>query len=244
MLHEIDQSVGSQVAMTDSIANPQIKNRYLQSSLIEEAIRSSQLEGAVVTREQAKAMLRSGRKPIDEAEQMILGNYRAMQLVSKYKDREMTPDLVLQIHRTIMAETTSPDASPSGLRAPEDKIAIYDERDNTLLYQSAAGSEIPDRMQALCDFANQSVAEKGFMHPVLRAILLHFWLAYDHPFTDGNGTHRPRTVLLVHVETGLLADRVLFLYQVSCKKHRKNIIVPFSIQKPTTTTLPISCLRN
>ena len=187
MLHEIDQSVGSQIAMTDSIANPQIKNRYLQSSLIEEAITSSQLEGAVATREQAKAMLRSGRKPIDEAEQMILGNYRAMQLVSECKDREMTPDLVLQIHRTIMAETTSPDASPSGLRAPEDKIAIYDERDNTLLYQSAAGSEIPDRMQALCDFANQSVAEKGFMHPVLRAILLHFWLAYDHPFTDGNG---------------------------------------------------------
>jgi len=25
------------------------------------------------------------------------------------------------------------------------------------------------------------------MHPVVRAILLHFWLAYDHPFEDGNG---------------------------------------------------------
>jgi Fic family protein len=26
-----------------------------------------------------------------------------------------------------------------------------------------------------------------FVHPVVRAILLHFWLAYDHPFVDGNG---------------------------------------------------------
>ena len=25
------------------------------------------------------------------------------------------------------------------------------------------------------------------MHPVIRGVLLHFWLAYDHPFQDGNG---------------------------------------------------------
>lgn len=25
------------------------------------------------------------------------------------------------------------------------------------------------------------------MHPVVRAILVHFWLGYDHPFEDGNG---------------------------------------------------------
>ncbi len=26
-----------------------------------------------------------------------------------------------------------------------------------------------------------------FIHPVIRAILLHFMLAYDHPFVDGTG---------------------------------------------------------
>ena len=26
-----------------------------------------------------------------------------------------------------------------------------------------------------------------FIHPVIRAIVVHFWLAYDHPFCDGNG---------------------------------------------------------
>lgn len=25
------------------------------------------------------------------------------------------------------------------------------------------------------------------IHPAVRAIILHFWLAYDHPFVDGNG---------------------------------------------------------
>ena len=27
----------------------------------------------------------------------------------------------------------------------------------------------------------------GFIHPMIRSIILHFWLAYDHPFVDGNG---------------------------------------------------------
>lgn len=38
----------------------------------------------------------------------------------------------------------------------------------------------------MCDFAN-GVTPNYFVHPVLRAIMLHFWLAYDHPFVDGNG---------------------------------------------------------
>ena len=25
------------------------------------------------------------------------------------------------------------------------------------------------------------------MHPVVRAVLIHFWIGHDHPFVDGNG---------------------------------------------------------
>lgn len=38
----------------------------------------------------------------------------------------------------------------------------------------------------MCRFANGEIPG-GFIHPVVRAIILHFWLAYDHPFEDGNG---------------------------------------------------------
>jgi Fic family protein len=41
-------------------------------------------------------------------------------------------------------------------------------------------------MTAMCDFANGNTPA-FFIHPVVRAIVLHFWLAYDHPFVDGNG---------------------------------------------------------
>jgi hypothetical protein len=42
----------------------------------------------------------------------------------------------------------------------------------------------------------------------VKAILLHFWLAYDHPFEDGNG-RTARTDLRRLVERGLLAQRRL-----------------------------------
>lgn len=45
-------------------------------------------------------------------------------------------------------------------------------------HQHAAGE--------LAEFANAG-NESAFVHPVIRGILLHLWLAYDHPYEDGNG---------------------------------------------------------
>ena len=42
-------------------------------------------------------------------------------------------------------------------------------------------------MEQMCRaFANGLTPDK-FIHPVIRSMILHFWLAYDHPFVDGNG---------------------------------------------------------
>jgi Fic family protein len=38
----------------------------------------------------------------------------------------------------------------------------------------------------MCQFAN-GATPGAFIHPVVRAIILHFWVGYDHPFVDGNG---------------------------------------------------------
>jgi Fic family protein len=54
------------------------------------------------------------------------------------------------------------------------------------LHQPPLADELPDRLDALCRFANEDLGE-GFIHPVVRAIIVHFWMAYDHPFADGNG---------------------------------------------------------
>ena len=85
LLHEIDRDANGRITTNDQITNPQTRERYIQSSLIEEAITSSQLEGASTTREAAKQMIRSGRNPMDQSERMILNNYRAIHLIRNFK---------------------------------------------------------------------------------------------------------------------------------------------------------------
>lgn len=94
--HQIDLGAGGLVSIPEPILNPRTRDRYLVSSLMEEAITSSQLEGAVTTREVAKEMIRSGRKPRDSSEQMILNNYMTMQRIRTLKASAFTPEMVFQ----------------------------------------------------------------------------------------------------------------------------------------------------
>ncbi len=186
LLHEIDSNTTGPIASNTSITNPQTRDRYVQSSLIEEAITSSQLEGAATTREVAKEMIRSGRDPIDKSERMILNNYQAIKLIRDLTDQDLSADLVFDLHRTITAGTIEENAFGLYLRTTGDAIAIYDDRDNKLLHEPPLASELAWRLDAMCKFANEQ-APGVFLHPVIKAIILHFWLAYDHPFVDGNG---------------------------------------------------------
>lgn len=187
MVHRIDQGAGGRIAAADVIANPQTRARYVVSSLIEEAITSSQLEGASTTRVIAKEMLRSGRPPRDRSERMIVNNFRGMEHIRDIVDRPLTPDTVLDLHRILTEGTLDRPESAGRLQGPhERRVGVYD-TDGQLLHRPPPADELPERMQMLCAFANGDVGIEGFLHPVVRAILVHFWLAYDHPFEDGNG---------------------------------------------------------
>ena len=184
MLHFIDRQASGQIQVPDPIGDPATRDRYIQSSLIEEAITSSQLEGAATTSRIAKEMIRTGRKPTTTSEQMIFNNYKAMRLLSKLKDDSLSPDLVDRIQR-LLIEKTYPDAN-SYRRKPEDGTAVRATATGKILHKPPPAEELPARMQRMCDFAN-GAKTSAFLHPVLKAIILHFWLAYDHPYTDGNG---------------------------------------------------------
>ena len=184
-LHEIDMGAGSSIGVPEPITNPQTRDRYLIRSLIEEAITSSQLEGAVTTREVAKEMIRTGRRPRDTSEQMILNNYQTMQRITELQKEPLSPELVLAIHGLVTEKTLDDPAASGRLRREDEKRVVGDDY-GVVFHEPPAAGELPGRLQAMCDFANSQKAEP-FVHPVVRAILLHFCLAYDHPFVDGNG---------------------------------------------------------
>jgi Fic family protein len=187
MTHLVDRQASGEIAISEVVTSPEMRNRYLVSSLIEEAITSSQLEGASTSRAVAKEMLRSGRPPRDRSERMIVNNYRAMNTVRGWKDESLTPKRVLQLHRIVTDGTLdNPDAAGRLQRPDEERVRVFDRATSELVHTPPPAEQLPERLQAMCAFANDQPTE-GFLHPVIRSILLHFWLAYDHPFEDGNG---------------------------------------------------------
>jgi Fic family protein len=97
----------------------------------------------------------------------------------------------------MLTEDTLEEAQDAGRYRRDDEVHVVDLRDNTALHVPPAHAELPERMQRLCDFANADEASLPFVHPVLRAILLHFMIGYDHPFRRRQRTHGARAVLLV-----------------------------------------------
>ncbi len=187
-LHHVDQRSSGEIAMPEVVtSDDQARQHYLVNSLMEEAIRSSQLEGASTSRRVAKELLRSNREPRDRGERMIANNYRALRWMREDMGDELTPAAVLELHRIVTDGTLdNPDASGRLQRPDEDRIAVVDQ-DGSVLHSPPPAEQLPARLEAMCAFANAENDGEHFIHPVVRGILLHLWLAYDHPFEDGNG---------------------------------------------------------
>ena len=118
---------------------------------------------------------------------MIVNNFRAMQVAQEIADRPLDVDTVLGLHETVTAGALDDPADAGRIQGmDEERIALFWPQDNTLLHRPPPADQLPDRLQGMCAFANGQEVD-GFIHPVVRAIIVHFWLAYDHPFVDGNG---------------------------------------------------------
>ena len=184
-LHEMDLGAGGGKSVPEPITNPHTRNQYLMRCLVQESITSSQLEGAATTRDVAKEMLRSGRAPKNESERMILNNFQTMQQIRQWKDRELSSDLIFEMHRAITEHAL--DSHIAGrFRTERENVTVEDVITHEILHTPPGAKQLPLRLEAMCDFANGKTPDY-FIHPIIRAIILHFWLAYDHPFVDGNG---------------------------------------------------------
>ncbi|WP_440876109.1 Fic family protein [Thalassotalea sp. PLHSN55] len=211
LLYQLVKIAGGNVgAVSDSAASDNLQSKFLVSSLImEEAITSAQLEGASTTREVAKKMLEDEREPIDEDERMILNNYLLLRFAEQNKKEKLTLDLILEFHRIATIGTTENNVVPGEFR--EDNDIYIEDGDGNIAHQPPHFNLINERLQKLCDFANaEHTGLNGcdFVHPIIKAIILHFMMGYEHPFRDGNG----RTARALFYWFMLKSEYTLFKY--------------------------------
>lgn len=187
LLHKIDMFAGGRLFNKNLNISPTNKNTFLNRGIIEEAIASSQLEGAHTTRKAARDFLVSKRSPKNESEQMILNNYKTINAIAdSFKNQKLSRSLLFEMH-SMLTENTVNKTEQHRFRKDNDEIIVQGQIGSEEYTTHVPPNEdfVEKNIDDLIKYAND--LDEKFSHPITKAIFLHFWIGYLHPFTDGNG---------------------------------------------------------
>lgn len=182
-LHHFDLNIGGTLGSNIGITETD-KTKFIISSIIEEAISSSQMEGANTTRKKAKQMIQQDNKPKSRSEQMIMNNFITMKHIVQIKNEEITPDKILYIHKLISNKTLD-DFEDEGTFRDKDEVHIINHSNSEIVHTPPPKSELDILIKDFCAFFNTET--ETFIHPIVKGCILHFMIGWIHPFTDGNG---------------------------------------------------------
>lgn len=214
LLHRLDRAVGGGAADFENphglLADVESRRRASIRSLMDEAIDSARIEGAATTRVEALELLRSSRKPVSTHERMVVNNYRGMQRIKSWLGRTLSTEMLCEL-QDILTEGTLEDPGQAGrLRRADEPVRVVDRRTNDVIFEPPPAGTLPDRLRRLCEFANTDHDGERFLHPIMKACILHFMIGYEHPFADGNG----RTARAVFFWSALRSGYSIFEFLV------------------------------
>ena len=218
LLHDFDLNMGGSLSADGIIPNND-KQIYLVSSIMEEAIASSQMEGASTTRKVAKDMLRKKLSPMNKSQQMILNNYHTIQQLNEQKDKVLTMDVLLEIHQNISEHTLDNPADEGRLRNTDD-IYVMDAINGEIAHTPPSHNEIDNILHDVFTFANED-NPKRFIHPIVKGIILHFMIAWIHPFVDGNGRTARSLVYWYLLKKGYWLTEYLSISRIIYKNKKR-----------------------
>jgi len=130
-------------------------------------------------------MLRKNQKPRDKSQQMIANNYATINYLSENRQDRFSVDKLLTIHRYISSGTLERQEDEGCLRKTDD-IVVMDGITGEIAHTPPSHDEVETLLEALCQFADNDDPD-SFIHPIIKGIIIHFMLAFIHPFVDGNG---------------------------------------------------------
>ncbi len=184
LLHEFDMNMGGNLG-TQNLIPEDDRNFYLVSSIMEEAIASSQMEGASTTRKVAKEMLRKQQKPKDKGQQMIVNNYSTIRYLAEHRQDEFSVSKLLEIHRLISSKTLENHNEEGSIRQ-DDNVVVMNDITGEIVHIPPRHEEVEQLLKEVCEFANNDNPD-DFIHPIIKGMIIHFMIAFIHPFSDGNG---------------------------------------------------------
>ena len=217
-IHKIENLGNS---LFDKIENQKtFKQEFIADSAVEEAVTSAIYEGANSTRDQSKTLIASGKKPKNKDEWMLVNNYRAMDWIKKSFQTPCSNEVILKIHNIIVHNTLQGrDTSFEG-RFRNNKIFIGD-------HEGVSYKKIKPVIEETIQLINN---HPRFLHGLIKSILFHYFVAYIHPFFDGNGRTARTLSYFIGMQNNL---KFLELLSISAdlKKHGNRYETSFDLVK-------------
>ena len=150
---------------------------------------------------------------------MIANNYQTIRQLVEEKKTALNLPMLLEVHQSITANTLN-DAQDGGRFRQHDDIYVVDAITGSIAHTPPPHTEIEGPLKDLFDFANDTDNGK-FIHPIIKGIIIHFILAWTHPFTDGNGRTARSLSYWYMLKKGYWMTKFLSISRVIYKNKRR-----------------------
>src|SRR5699024_7970058 len=104
----------------------------------------------------------------NESEQMIFNNLRSIKLITEEIDKPLDFQLIIELHRTMTANTSA-EYCAGDFR--KEQIYVQDYVDGEIAHIPPEAGDVKKFMEDICEFAN---SDKPFIHPIIKASIIHF----------------------------------------------------------------------
>lgn len=188
---------------------PDTAKEFLQVSLIKGVVATTAIEGNTLTEKEVKDYLEGKMQPSESREYQVreVDNIiRACNGILSIIKRGETPPLDVGTIKTLNGEVLhdlimDDHVTPGELR----KVSV-----GVLGYRGAPAEDCEYLLEQLCDWLNSSEFDAlnnsmPFVAAIIKSVLAHIYIAWIHPFGDGNGRTARLIEFIILISSGIPA---------------------------------------
>lgn len=159
---------------------PQVSTLAYGVQAMEDEIHNTlKIENINSSRDSIRRIL-DGYSPIDESENRILGMKRGLDFISERSHMITEENLYYLYQMAVEDFLPADDRLPTGKFYRHDSVYIVG---GEVEHEGLPHKKLPEYMSALINFIDTDTG----MNELIKAALIHFYIAYIHPYFDGNG---------------------------------------------------------
>jgi Fic family protein len=167
----------------------QLREEATLRTLTEEAVKSSEIEGEILDKEQVRSSLarhlgleKGGLKNVDRN---VEGIVEVILDATRNYDKPLTEERFFSWHAALFPTGWSGLRKINVGRWRSDSIEVVSgpEGKQRVHFEGPPANRVESEMRAFIDWFNG----ESDLDPVLKAAIAHFWFVTIHPFEDGNG---------------------------------------------------------